>query len=276
MAPFGASFSLLTIYALLKFGIDPTAAYSSIITIFGTLSISDIGVPLLRNILPESFSSKRLPVSNGFANKLGLDEPSLPIDGLTTLLLGIVCSIVYWLPTTMAQNFIVSNIIAWSIAMVSLGSISLGSFTTASILLGGLFLYDCYFVFGTDVMMTVATKIEAPVKFIYPAPLSDSSREYPFSVLGLGDIVESGLFVRFMNQLDETLQPSRVSYLSVSTAAYTVALLACFIINYVTKAGQPALFYLVPALIGSALLAASVNDQFYDVWNFRLNDQERK
>jgi hypothetical protein len=42
--------------------------------------------------------------------------------------------------------------------MVSLGAISLGSFQTGAILLAGLFCYDVFWVFGTDVMMTVATK----------------------------------------------------------------------------------------------------------------------
>lgn len=36
-------------------------------------------------------------------------------------------------------------------------------------------------------MMTVATKVEAPVKFLYTAPPSDTPKSYPFSVLGLGD-----------------------------------------------------------------------------------------
>lgn len=50
--------------------------------------------------------------------------------------------------------------IAWALGMVSLGAISLGSFQTGAILLAGLFLYDVFWVFGTDVMMTVATKGE--------------------------------------------------------------------------------------------------------------------
>lgn len=104
--------------------------------------------------------------------------------------------------------------IAWALGMVSLGAISLGSFQTGAILLAGLFCYDIFWVFGTDVMMTVATKgenwcwswmhlsfdkrskynhhsllfqVEAPVKFLYTSPPSDVPRSYPFSVLGLGD-----------------------------------------------------------------------------------------
>jgi hypothetical protein len=75
--------------------------------------------------------------------------------------------------------------------MISLASISLGSYQTGTILLAGLFCYDIFWVFGTYVMMTVATSVEAPVKFLYtaPPPLDDIPRVYPFSVLGLGDVV---------------------------------------------------------------------------------------
>ena len=69
-------------------------------------------------------------------------------------------------------------------------------------LLSGLFLYDVIFVFGSDVMLTVATKIEAPVKFLFPASLDTiTTRSYPFSVLGLGDIVVPGVMSAFARNL---------------------------------------------------------------------------
>ena len=109
--------------------------------------------------------------------------------------------------------------------MTSIGAISLGSFQTASILLLGLFCYDIFWVFGTDVMMTVATKVEAPVKFIYTAPPpADGAepRSYPFSVLGLGDVVIPGLFVRFMAKVDEVLKPQKFTYFGAATTAYAL------------------------------------------------------
>jgi hypothetical protein len=54
--------------------------------------------------------------------------------------------------------FVQYSVIAWAIGMVSLGAISLGSFQTGAVLLAGLFCYDVFWVFGSDVMMTVATK----------------------------------------------------------------------------------------------------------------------
>ena len=32
--------------------------------------------------------------------------------------------------------------------------------------------YDCVFVFASDVMVTVATKIDNPMKFIFPSDLA--------------------------------------------------------------------------------------------------------
>ena len=108
--------------------------------------------------------------------------------------------------------------------MTSLGAISLGSFQTAAILLTGLFCYDIFWVFGTEVMMTVATKVEAPIKFLYTAPPSETERVYPFSVLGLGDVVIPGLFVRLMTKVDEVLKPQNFSYFSAATAAYAIGM----------------------------------------------------
>mmetsp|Transcript_3395 Transcript_3395/g.4746 ORF Transcript_3395/g.4746 Transcript_3395/m.4746 type:complete len:161 (-) Transcript_3395:22-504(-) len=159
--------------------------------------------------------------------------------------------------------------------MTSLGAISLGSFQTATVLLAGLFMYDVVSVFGSDIMMTVATKVEAPVKFLYTAPPLPDGMEskYPFSVLGLGDIVIPGLFVRFMFQMDQVLKPTRLSYFNTSCVSYGTGLFVCFIVNELTKAGQPALFYIDPACIGGALLCASVNNQLKEVWNFDEVDE---
>lgn len=278
-APIGASISIGLLYLLIKVGLDPSQLYAVAVTLFGALAISDISVPLLRNVLPESFAEAKVPLSPSLKQVFKLDEETedLPLDGLVTLGLGIVCTLAYWAPVAMQQKFLVSNFIAWALAMTSLGAISLGTFQTAAILLAGLFCYDIFWVFGTDVMMTVATKVEAPVKFLYsapPVPEGQEPRAYPFSVLGLGDVVIPGLFVRFMSRLDESLQPQKFSYFNAGTIAYAVGLLVCFVVNEITHAGQPALLYLDPACIGSALACGVVNGQVQEVWNFDESDYD--
>lgn len=124
--------------------------------------------------------------------------------------------------------------------------------------------------------MTVALKIEAPVKLLYPAPPSDVPRDYPFSVLGLGDVVIPGLFVRFMTKLDEKLQPLKFSYATATTIAYGVGLVVCFVVNEYTQSGQPALLYLDPACIGAALACGVVNEQLPEVWAFEDEEAMKK
>lgn len=142
----------------------------------------DIGVPILRNTFPNiDFATAEVPVPEGLAKKLDLDKPTLPLDGLITLGLGVICTLVYWAPAAMEQKFLISNgeiqlfllfiyinvnsrmkypfgaltlnfnfamciAIAWALGMVSLGAISLGSFQTGAILLAGLFCYDIFWV----------------------------------------------------------------------------------------------------------------------------------
>ena len=272
-APIFASVSIGVLYFLLKNGIDPTSLYAVGVTVFGALAISDIGVPILRNIFPRyDFANAEVEVPTQVAKFLDLDEPSLPLDGLITLGIGVFCTAIYWTPFALEQKFLVSNVIAWSLGMVSLGAISLGSYQTAAIFLTGLFCYDAFFVFGTDIMLTVATKVEAPVKFLFTAPPSETTRDYPFSVLGLGDVVIPGLFVRLMSKIDEILQPKNLSYFQAATAAYAIGLGLCFGANEIFHNGQPALFYLDPSLIGSTLACAAVNNQVAEVWNFKEDD----
>ena len=278
-APVFASFSIGGLYLLLKNGIDITALYAVVVTLFGAISISDIGVPVLRNLLPGvDFANAEVPLPKAITQKFKLDdEDALPLDGLITLGLGLLCTAVYWSPLVMEQKFIVSNILAWSLGMASLGAISLGSFQTGAILLGGLFFYDAFWVFGSDVMMTVATKVEAPVKFIFPAPDSDIVRDYNFSVLGLGDLVIPGLFVRLMAKADEALNPAKFSYFNTAVLAYAFGLGACFTANAIFQNGQPALIYLDPSLVGSALACASANGQLTELWDFQEElDEEQE
>ena len=55
---------------------------------------------------------------------------------------------------------------------------------------GGLFFYDIFWVFGTDVMVTVAKSFDAPIKLLFPKDLFAAELQY--SMLGLGDIVIPG------------------------------------------------------------------------------------
>jgi len=76
----------------------------------------------------------------------------------------------------------------------------LGNFKNGYMLLVLLFFYDIFFVFGTDVMLTVAKGIDAPIKLQFPKDYSEEKPKY--SILGLGDIVIPGVFVSLCLRFD--------------------------------------------------------------------------
>lgn len=92
---------------------------------------------------------------------------------------------------------------------------------------------------------------------------------YPFALLGLGDVAIPAFFVALMQQLDrelanETAETAETTggetaggaYRRNATLGYALGLCAAFYANANIRAGQPALLYLVPAVLGSALLTA--------------------
>ena len=62
-----------------------------------------------------------IELPDGLAKKFDVDK--LPVDGLITLGLGVLCTLVYWTPIALENKFIVSNFLAWGLGMVSLGAI---------------------------------------------------------------------------------------------------------------------------------------------------------
>jgi minor histocompatibility antigen H13 len=170
--------------------------------------------------------------------------------------------------------------------MGSLGVIALESFAAAAFLLVGLFCYDAFFVFKSDIMVTVATQVEAPAKFLFAAMRESGDTRYPFSILGLGDVVVPGAFISLMREVDRgavarvpaRARPRAASkgeskgkaeldrgdrgwdsnrYFYSGIASYGAGLLLCFAANYITKTGQPALVYIVPSLLITACGLAS-------------------
>lgn len=98
------------------------------------------------------------------------------------------------------KNWIYNNILALVFCIHALQSMFIGNFKNGFTLLILLFFYDIFFVFGTDVMLTVAKGINAPIKLMFP---KDYSAEKPqYSILGLGDIVIPGIFVSLCLRFD--------------------------------------------------------------------------
>lgn len=192
--PFVASASLFGLYSLITYtGVEPGTLYRAFSCLFGVVSVAELSQPVFGSL------AAAVDPDGGTA----AEESEAP--SIAALVLGLALVGAYWqgnvasggslsLPTFAAAN----NLIAWSIACSTLGVIAIDSFAAGALLLSALFCYDAFWVFKSDVMMTVATQIEAPVKLLFSSKTLESItaadgtiRSYPFSVLGLGDIVVS-------------------------------------------------------------------------------------
>jgi hypothetical protein len=198
-----------------------------------------------------------------------------------------------------------SNLFGIAFSVQGIEMLSLGSYLNGCILLCGLFIYDVFWVFGTDVMVTVAKSFDAPIKLLFPQFGVDS----PPSMLGLGDIVIPGIFIALLLRYDIWRQIQRIKaqatkdncvmtkdqahdleclychvekhgatlsslYFSSNLVAYFAGLLVTLVVMYGFKAAQPALLYLVPACLGTSLVLSSVKGDFKTLWKYTENEEE--
>ncbi|KAI1979791.1 hypothetical protein LOZ53_004539 [Ophidiomyces ophidiicola] len=105
------------------------------------------------------------------------------------------------------------NFLGFSFSYGALQFLSPTTFSTGSLLLGALFFYDIYFVFYTPMMVTVAKKLDVPVKLLFPRPPSpkDDPNLASLAMLGLGDIVVPGTIIGLALRFDLYLHYLRQS-----------------------------------------------------------------
>ena len=231
LAPVLASVSLFSLYALIKYlSIDPSLGYRLLTSAFAGGASS-----LVLYEAADAVSSEDAPIIGGViafilvALYLGADALQLSLEAKTGI----------------------ANFLGWSLALLAPRTVPLRSFGVGAALLGGLFLYDIFFVFGSDVMMTVATKIDAPVVLKAPNPPDAAT---PYALLGLGDVALPSLLVSFLGRYGDAR--GERAWRLTATSAYAVGLLMAFAANEYWRAGQPALLYLVPATVGAGLCTA--------------------
>ena len=95
-----------------------------------------------------------------------------------------------------------TNLFGFSFSYSALQLMSPTTFWTGSLVLNSLFFYDIYFVFFTPMMMTVATKLDVPVKLLIPKPGVKDPTKMELAMLGLGDIVLPGMMIGLALRFD--------------------------------------------------------------------------
>ncbi|KAJ1654402.1 hypothetical protein IWQ61_005668 [Dispira simplex] len=195
----------------------------------------------------------------------------------------------------LTKNWIASNLFGIAFSLSAIQLIRLDSFKTGIIMLMGLFVYDIFWVFGTDVMVSVATKFDGPIKVLWPRNLLTLQPDEPYkmAMLGLGDIVVPGVFVALSLAFDRAqflasqgypgVKPvvpralRRASfpkpYFTACFTAYFLGLITTMAVMHFFQAAQPALLYLSPACSLSVILVAFVRGELFNLFAFTTEEK---
>lgn len=181
-----------------------------------------------------------------------------------------------WYVTT--KHWISNNILGLSFSIQGIALLSLGSYKVGCILLGGLFFYDIFWVFGTDVMVTVAKSFDAPIKLLFPKQLF--AEQLQFSMLGLGDIVIPGIFIALLLRFDAKRSANKSyfskAYFYTCFISYFLGLVTTIVVMHSFQAAQPALLYLVPACLGSSFLLSLIRGEIGDLLSYTEENEKKK
>jgi len=273
---------------------------TSYISILGCCAVAQTIHTVAEKVSPSTLNDPLIDTSFQLPSFLANPEGPYVIKASICLILCYVVAVgmsVCWLIT---KSWLLHNVIAVCFCIQAIAMISVGSFTIAAILLSGLFIYDIFWVFGTDVMVTVAKNFEAPAKIIFPVSFTPFAQ----SILGLGDIVIPGVFVSMVLRFDfwlheqelanknmshkktdgDTKIPKKVDiherfsklYFWCVILAYEFGLLLTNVVMVVFKHPQPALLYLVPCCLIGLNLPALCLKQLGEVYSFTEEDIPKK
>lgn len=249
-----------------------TKAYSLISKDSAPLPVWKVSIPILmpgtKSASKESaFPAPKANINRCFVSSLNTEPTEVTyLDGLNA---AVCVSLCIWY--MLSKNWIANNIIAWGFTVQAIALVSVGSYKIGCGLLSGLFFYDIFWVFGTDVMVTVAKSFDGPIKVVWPKDLF--AEKYAFSMLGLGDIVIPGLFLALMLRYDVSRSAAAGKslsspYFTTGFLFYILGLVVTMFVMHVFRAAQPALLYLVPACLISSFGTAVVLGDVPGLWNY--------
>ncbi|XP_004573289.1 minor histocompatibility antigen H13 isoform X2 [Maylandia zebra] len=244
--------------------------------VLGVLALSHTMSPLMSRVFPASFPNKQyqlLFTQGSGESKEEIVNYEFDTKNLVCLLISSVVGVWYLLK----KHWIANNLFGLAFALNGVELLHLNNVSTGCILLGGLFIYDVFWVFGTNVMVTVAKSFEAPIKLVFPQDLLEKGLEASnFAMLGLGDIVIPGIFIALLLRFDVSLNKNSRTYFYSSFLAYIFGLGLTIFVMHTFKHAQPALLYLVPACVGFPVIIALFKGELTEMFRYEESSEETK
>ncbi|XP_058785112.1 signal peptide peptidase-like [Vicia villosa] len=247
--PFVGSAMLLSLFLLFKFLSKDlvNTVLTAYFIVLGIVALSATLLPSIKRFLPNHWNEDLIVWRFPYFR-------SVEIEFTRSQLVAAVPGAFFCAWYALRKHWLANNILGLAFCIQGIEMLSLGSFKTGAILLAGLFVYDIFWVFFTPVMVSVAKSFDAPIKLLFPT--ADLIR--PFSMLGLGDIVIPGIFVALALRFDVS-RGKPPQYFKSAFLGYTFGVVLTIVVMNWFQAAQPALLYIVPAVIG--FLAA------HCIWN---------
>ncbi|XP_003978629.1 minor histocompatibility antigen H13 isoform X4 [Takifugu rubripes] len=242
--------------------------------VLGILALSHTMSPLMGRIFPESFPNKQYQLL--FTQCSGESRQELlnyefDTKNLVSLIISSAVGVWYLLK----KHWIANNLFGLAFALNGVELLHLNNVSTGCILLWGLFVYDVFWVFGTNVMVTVAKSFEAPIKLVFPQDLLEKGLGASnFAMLGLGDIVIPGIFIALLLRFDVSLKKNSRTYFYSSFLAYIFGLGLTIFVMHTFKHAQPALLYLVPACVGFPVIVALFKGELTEMFSYEETPPE--
>uniref|UniRef100_A0A8C8GA37 Histocompatibility (minor) 13 n=1 Tax=Oncorhynchus tshawytscha TaxID=74940 RepID=A0A8C8GA37_ONCTS len=234
--------------------------------VLGILALSHTMSPFMNRIFPANIPIKQYQLL--FTQGSGeTKEEMVNYEFDTKDMICLVISTVVGVWYILKKHWIANNLFGLAFALNGVELLHLNNISTGCILLGGLFVYDVFWVFGTNVMVTVAKSFEAPIKLVFPQDLLEKGLgASQFAMLGLGDIVIPGIFIALLLRFDVSLKKNTRTYFHTSFLAYIFGLGLTIWVMHTFKHAQPALLYLVPACIGFPLVVALLKGELTEMF----------
>uniref|UniRef100_A0A4W3GF61 Histocompatibility (minor) 13 n=1 Tax=Callorhinchus milii TaxID=7868 RepID=A0A4W3GF61_CALMI len=232
--------------------------------ILGILALSHTLSPAMNRVYPTNLPNKQYQLL--FTQGTGETKEGIVTRFYTCAKLDYLC-VCFNCNPSLLQHWIANNLFGLAFSLNGVELLHLNNVSTGCILLGGLFIYDVFWVFGTNVMVTVARSFEAPIKLVFPQDfLEKGLAASNFAMLGLGDIVIPGIFIALLLRFDVSLKKNSRTYFYTSFLAYIFGLGLTIFVMHTFKHAQPALLYLVPACIGFPVLVAVIKGELTELF----------
>ena len=211
--PLLGSASLFGLYLAFKYFDKDTVnlVISVYFCLVGLAALTATFGPALESFGPKILGaaySKHVSVKHPLPKFIGGDSPwKMGVDFTAADFIAFVGSVAFCVVYFQTKHWTMNNVMGICFCLQGIERFSLGTYKIGAILLVGLFFYDIFWVFGTEVMVTVAKSLDGPIKILFPRSLvpDATTGRLEMSLLGLGDIVIPGFFLALLLRFDAHL-----------------------------------------------------------------------